>query len=949
MLKTLVVHRRLARMSRSNSDSSLLLSDNTTKANQLGLLKPNSCLDNIQGPNLPNTQQAKQTKQESSSSEQDSLNQQTTQHGFHSDNRMTGGANEANTQYTVLSNTQRPSSANQQKDPNYTNDTNPRARQQDNECPNMNTGDSDQSDDEDSVSTDNENDDYLQNTQQQQYHDSLSNNPRYAATHENSTRLNPSALAVSAGQTVDQPGGNDYEDAVSNNRELSTNIHGSTSGVNSNYPRLSNDSSNSSTYDYYVDAPSSELLANAERGRNSQISLQHPNASSSMQRSHLIAKQPKGDQLLGQNNSRDSTDSKTRQKCSHLSHHNQSSAGLFNSNLDLTNSGSRVEYNPSVFDQQDGGNNENRFSNAFDDLNDPNNKEWSEKVNKEERQKEIDRIGKAQIIHYSPFNPKLIWSKIARKTPNLPPPVSYDSETSSMIINQWDGTKTIVKVLGEDGGDSGDLNAGNTGPKHDINGSVALYVDSPPLETNGNREGPTSLEKTKLPGTKIFQLDSSSLSEMNQPTIGNIKSQNNDTQYEAPVAFSVDSPSTQSVSHNGDKDMDKRLLLNLSSETQQNQPSDSNLPTLIPANNGPSIRSQSPKPTFGKLPESNTFKSTNISSSSLPVINHADTFKNNEKPRTKSLASLYNNYMELDNVQGFVGLAALALAEVPSPKTLLKRTQWKYNNWYDEEMGYNDLENGRAQDGNQLDTGRRSYEPSAAAGVRFKREHTRGEIMHRRFKAIRYLLIEYCHLGVRYVLTLKGFIITIYFMLIVAFGGMLFLLLCNAAPAMTKEWGPDDKVHSPRQIWMEIDSQILNALFCVTGLGLFPVRTRDFYFYCVGHWGQDTYCWTKLAGYHNNWFLPSYTKNWKLLMIVLLYIMNSVFQVLLCVAMWKYNILTRPSWVTGTLIAASFSCVIIAGIIMFLEAKKIKTLYIISNGEKGACVVNPGKNEKHDN
>ncbi|KFY94778.1 hypothetical protein V498_03727 [Pseudogymnoascus sp. VKM F-4517 (FW-2822)] len=29
-----------------------------------------------------------------------------------------------------------------------------------------------------------------------------------------------------------------------------------------------------------------------------------------------------------------------------------------------------------------------------------------------------------------------------------------------------------------------------------------------------------------------------------------------------------------------------------------------------------------------------------------------------------------------------------------------------------------------------------------------------------------------------------------------------------------------DDINSPRRVWIEIDSQILNALFCVTGFGL---------------------------------------------------------------------------------------------------------------------------------
>ncbi|KAM0719658.1 hypothetical protein Q7P37_003789 [Cladosporium fusiforme] len=82
-----------------------------------------------------------------------------------------------------------------------------------------------------------------------------------------------------------------------------------------------------------------------------------------------------------------------------------------------------------------------------------------------------------------------------------------------------------------------------------------------------------------------------------------------------------------------------------------------------------------------------------------------------------------------------------------------------------------------------------------------------------------------------------GFLVTIYALNVVAWGGMLFLLLCKAAPAMC--WALDDQegwirdcdhLYSARRIWMEIDSQILNALFCVTAFGLIPWRFRDLYY-----------------------------------------------------------------------------------------------------------------------
>ena len=120
----------------------------------------------------------------------------------------------------------------------------------------------------------------------------------------------------------------------------------------------------------------------------------------------------------------------------------------------------------------------------------------------------------------------------------------------------------------------------------------------------------------------------------------------------------------------------------------------------------------------------------------------------------------------------------------------------------------------------------------------------------------------------KWFLTPSGFLVTIYALNVVAWGGMLFLLLCNAAPAMCwvldsqAVWIRDcDHQYSARRIWMEIDSQILNALFCVTGLGLIPWRFRDLYY--LLRWRllsekrygrhQKMYGLRTLGGIYNGW------------------------------------------------------------------------------------------------
>jgi hypothetical protein len=122
----------------------------------------------------------------------------------------------------------------------------------------------------------------------------------------------------------------------------------------------------------------------------------------------------------------------------------------------------------------------------------------------------------------------------------------------------------------------------------------------------------------------------------------------------------------------------------------------------------------------------------------------------------------------------------------------------------------------------------------------------------------------------KWFLTPFGFLVTVYALNVVAWGGMLFLLLCDAAPAMCwvsdahshRGWIYDcDNLYSTRRIWMEIDSQILNALFCVTGLGLIPWRFRDLYYLLrwrllprskFGH-HQKLYGLRTLAGLYRTW------------------------------------------------------------------------------------------------
>ena len=237
----------------------------------------------------------------------------------------------------------------------------------------------------------------------------------------------------------------------------------------------------------------------------------------------------------------------------------------------------------------------------------------------------------------------------------------------------------------------------------------------------------------------------------------------------------------------------------------------------------------------------------------------------------------------------------------------------------------------------------------------------------------------------KFTITPFGFIVTIYGLNIVAWGAMIFFVLLNAAPAMCHPTCDADE--SPRQKWIEIDAQILNALFCVTGFGLIPWRFRDLYF--LTRWrlmkSQDDL--RKLAGVHRGWFRlpdsdklpddvgppsvyeegtpqlkhapPPYTaveleqmesnpalplplssipaapltgvrakptKLWYLDLVVWMYVWNTLFQICLSGCMWGMNRFTRPAWTTGLFISVGCVVAMIAGLVVFLQGRAVKSV-----------------------
>lgn len=190
----------------------------------------------------------------------------------------------------------------------------------------------------------------------------------------------------------------------------------------------------------------------------------------------------------------------------------------------------------------------------------------------------------------------------------------------------------------------------------------------------------------------------------------------------------------------------------------------------------------------------------------------------------------------------------------------------------------------------------------------------------------------------------------IYGLNIVAWGAMLFFLLLDAAPAM--DYPDANADNAPRKIWLEIDSQILNALFCVTGFGLAPWRFRDMYRLVSYTVSGSKSGLRKLAKQNAAWFrLPEgfedgeggaqdgpgmvftasgkrapATRIWKLYFTVSMMVLNTILQVVLSFFMWHYNRFDRPTWATGLFIGLGCGSAMLAGVMSWWEGRKVKKI-----------------------
>lgn len=228
----------------------------------------------------------------------------------------------------------------------------------------------------------------------------------------------------------------------------------------------------------------------------------------------------------------------------------------------------------------------------------------------------------------------------------------------------------------------------------------------------------------------------------------------------------------------------------------------------------------------------------------------------------------------------------------------------------------------------------------------------------------------------KFFITPIGFLVIVYGLNIVAWGGMLFLLLCNASPAMCKPTCND--INSPRRVWIEIDSQILNALFCVTGFGTIPWRFRDLYYLLQYRIQKKEIGLRRLAGINRGWFrlagsqelpvelgpgdietghanvpesaipLPITkiadapltgirappTKLWKLDFVIWCMVWNTFLQAVLSGFMWGLNRYDRPSWSTGLFVALACIVAAVGGIMVFIEGKHVKAIEGVPVTEK---------------
>ncbi|KAI1355592.1 hypothetical protein F5Y01DRAFT_269180 [Xylaria sp. FL0043] len=217
-----------------------------------------------------------------------------------------------------------------------------------------------------------------------------------------------------------------------------------------------------------------------------------------------------------------------------------------------------------------------------------------------------------------------------------------------------------------------------------------------------------------------------------------------------------------------------------------------------------------------------------------------------------------------------------------------------------------------------------------------------------------------------------GLFFIIYALNVIGWGFMIVLLIGKAAPQMCWVHGKYDcdNIDSPRRIWIEIDSQVLTALFSATGFGLAGWRIRDLYLLLRYRIHKDQKALRRLAGVHRHWLrlegsdqLPPtlgpknieetttpYDENsvpypletipdppptgirappsklWKMDFIAWLNIWYIIFQGFLAGFMWALSRYNRPPWTTGLFFALTFITSSAAGIMEVTQMLNVRAI-----------------------
>ncbi|OQD82258.1 hypothetical protein PENANT_c022G07220 [Penicillium antarcticum] len=173
----------------------------------------------------------------------------------------------------------------------------------------------------------------------------------------------------------------------------------------------------------------------------------------------------------------------------------------------------------------------------------------------------------------------------------------------------------------------------------------------------------------------------------------------------------------------------------------------------------------------------------------------------------------------------------------------------------------------------------------------------------------------------RFIRTPTGLFITLYGCNVIAWGAMLFFLLLKVG-RMSEE---------RKEVWIEIDSQILNGLFCLTSWGLAPWRIRDTYWLLMwrigsGKRSQNGSCDETTSRKTLTGKSAPATKTWKMDFVVINMLLNSLFQIGMATFMWEYNRHTRPNFGVGLFIGLGCFSSLLAGILTWWEGRKVKLI-----------------------